>query len=816
MFQISVVNRSSSIAEREMHRVVRAINRQIAEDFEPYWAFGGRLRVDGPAGPSASLNQLAELRGDALLYVVDSATSSDALGYHTRNLAGIPYGFVYLDLCRALGDEWSTTLSHEALELIGDPQCNLLVQGPNPETPSRTVYHYFEMCDAVQGQSYEIDGVSVSNFVLPQYFAVGTDSSARNDFCGTTLPSFGVNPGGYIGYFDPASDCSRQFFGLDRTALRRFDLKAATHSGRVYRRSHPGNGSVRDASSGPPGPGLAAAAPGAVQGAAQAALSNTPQPVADPVRHVVVLMLENRSFDHMLGALRASFNTDINGVDSDHPGTNADAAFNRTVAQQPIAQPFVRTNFNVPHEFVDVREQISDRMGHFIDAYRNANPGSPETDGDQVMAYFKDGDLPVLHTLAKNFLICDAWFSSLPGPTWPNRLFVHSGTSLGDVLMPNGLTPGAVEAFVGRYTQPTLYDSLDRAGVSWKIYHDSIPQSIVLDQLKPRFFGSGYQSMSDFYTACDGDEKDFPSYAFIEPRYFAGIFGVENDQHSPVGVPAGEQLIADVYNRIRANDDLWKSTLLVVAYDEHGGFYDHVTPPPTIAPDDHTDPAMPFGFDQLGVRVPAILVSPWVKQGVDHTVYDHTSILRYACEKWGLPYLCRRIQPAPGVNAIASFAHALSLAEPRDDTPVSVGQVAGTQQAAPAMAAMIGTAPGDTSAAPAHAADAADAQESFHGAQAALVAYAELLMKNAAEPAEGAAYGFTPDARASSVSGMSGMSDGVGNGANDMNDAADLPNRAQAVERWMMRSQQLAQQSAPAPKAPTPAPGKRPRRTVRE
>lgn len=804
MFQISVVNRSSSIAEREMHRVVRAINRQIAEDFEPYWAFGGRLRVDGPAGPSASLDQLAELRGDAILYVVDSAASPDALGYHARDLAGIPYGFVYLDLCRALGDEWSTTLSHEALELIGDPQCNLLVQGPNPDAPARTVYHYFEMCDAVQGQSYEIDGVSVSNFVLPPYFAVGTDDSVRNDFCGTSLQSFGVNPGGYIGYFDPASGSSKQFFGHDRTARRRFDLKAAEHSGRVYRRSHSEDGSV------PGTPGLGLTAVGAVLGATQAGLSDTPQPVADPIRHVVVLMLENRSFDHMLGALRASFDADINGVDPDHPGTNADAPFNRTVAQQPIAQPFVRKNFNVPHEFVDVREQMSDRMAHFIDAYRQENQGSPEEDGDQVMAYFKDGDLPVLHTLAKNFLICDAWFSSLPGPTWPNRLFVHSGTSLGDVTMPNGLTPGTVEAFFGRYTQPTLYDSLDRAGVSWKIYHDSIPQSIVLNQLKPRFFGSGYQSMSAFHDACDGDEKDFPSYAFIEPRYFAGIFGVENDQHSPVGVPAGEQLIADVYNRIRANDDLWKSTLLIVTYDEHGGFYDHVTPPPTVAPDDYTDPANPFAFNQLGVRVPAILVSPWVKQGVDHTVYDHTSILRYACEKWGLPYLCRRIRPAPGVNAISSFAHALSLAEPREDTPERVVPAAGAQKAA---AMMMANAPD----APARADDAVDAPDDFHGAQAALVAYAELMMKDAGGAGGSVSPGFAASARAGGMNVVQEANDGsVAAGA------GDLPARAQAVEHWMVRSQGQAPQTAAtpdalsAPAAPVTTHGKRPRKTPRK
>jgi hypothetical protein len=236
MFGISVVNRSGSIPEREMTRVVRAINRQVNEDFEPYWAFGGRLRVEGAAGPAAAVEQLAELRGDAIIYVLESVTSNDALGYHARNLAGIPYGLVVLELCKAVGDNWSVVLSHEALELIGDPQCNLLVQGPHPELRDRIVYHYFEMCDAVQGQSYEIDGVQVSNFVLPAYFTPGEQVGARNDFCDTALRSFGVNPGGYIGFFDPHERRNTQFFGNDSNALRRFDLKAATIKGRLLRR----------------------------------------------------------------------------------------------------------------------------------------------------------------------------------------------------------------------------------------------------------------------------------------------------------------------------------------------------------------------------------------------------------------------------------------------------------------------------------------------------------------------------------------------------------------------------------------------------
>jgi hypothetical protein len=226
MFHISVVNRSHTVPDAELHRVVRAINRQIKEDFEPYWGFGGALRVDGLVRGRVDTRSLTELRGDAILYIVDSGTDEDMLGYHERNLHGIPYGFVYLDLCAELGDPWSATLSHEALELIGDPQANLLVLGPNPAggRPAK-VYHWFELCDAVQAQFYQIDEVTVSNFVLPSYYAP-TDGAARTNFSGTPLEPFKASPGGYIGFFKPGEEDPQQFFG-DELSEKRYEVKNA-------------------------------------------------------------------------------------------------------------------------------------------------------------------------------------------------------------------------------------------------------------------------------------------------------------------------------------------------------------------------------------------------------------------------------------------------------------------------------------------------------------------------------------------------------------------------------------------------------------
>lgn len=665
MFHISVVNRTRTISDLELHRVVRAINRQIAEDFAPYWAFGGVLRVEGPARGRIDSNALLEMRGDAVLYLLDSATSDDALGYHDRNMQGVPYGFVYLDLCAQLGDPWSVTLSHEALELVADPQCNLLVKGPHPRDRGLPdVYHYFEMCDAVQAQVYEIDGVPVSNFVLPAYFSPNESEGSRKDFSGTGLRSFGVNPGGYIGFFDPSkSGGSDDTYWADAYSEQRYAIKSGSAlppseqpRGRLVRR----HGAGQEVQGIPP---AAAVTPGVAHAFAATAAS----PQVDPIRHLVVLMLENRSFDHVLGGLQGAIPC-IDGVAN--PGSNVDRSTGKPVMQAPVALDTVSAHFKVPHEFDDVQEQLSGGGANFVNNFVRNNPDSTAAERAQVMAYFKDGDLPVLHTLAKHFLVCNRWFSSLPGPTWPNRVFVHSGTSLGHVDMPDADHIGDVDQLWHTYTQDTIYDRLDQANVGgkpvpWRIYHDGIPQSILLDHLKMPFVRGRYGSMADFINDAK-TESSFPAYAFIEPRYYSAFGQHENDQHAPAGMAAGEALIASVYDAIRSNPDLWRSTLLVITYDEHGGFYDHVTPPAAVPPDANVTGK--FGFDRLGVRVPAILVSPYVKSGCDDTVYDHTSILRYLLEKYGLPPLGNRTRLPLAPNGVGNFAAQLQ-AVARDDTP---------------------------------------------------------------------------------------------------------------------------------------------------
>jgi hypothetical protein len=230
---ISVVNHTNGkkkVSDEEVQRVIRAVNRQVTEDFEPYWGMGAMLRLEGRASTNADEEKPIDLRGDAILYLLTSVADADGtLGFHDKNAAGIPFGFVYTEISEQLGEPWSATFSHEALELIADPEANLLVMGPHP-SEDRIVFHWYEMSDAVQTELYEIDGVKVSNFVLPLYFTGSKEADepgSRNNFLGTPLDSFGIAPGGYVGFYDPESQRHQQVFGAGaKKAEARSKIKA--------------------------------------------------------------------------------------------------------------------------------------------------------------------------------------------------------------------------------------------------------------------------------------------------------------------------------------------------------------------------------------------------------------------------------------------------------------------------------------------------------------------------------------------------------------------------------------------------------------
>lgn len=234
---ISVINVSDgALSDAAVQKAIRAVNRQIEEDFAPYWGFGARLRLEGKTGTKRRGLDQADMRGDAVLYIHDVARIRSADGYHNANFRGIPYGFVFLEISKQLKEDWTMTLSHEALELLADPENNMYVHGPHPTQPKRQVFHWFEVCDAVQDESYRIDGVQVSNFVLPLYFTGHEERGGRNDFLGTkaggkTLQSFSFNPGGYLGFFDPRRGTDVTL-PKDKRAAERLRVKAKLKIGR--------------------------------------------------------------------------------------------------------------------------------------------------------------------------------------------------------------------------------------------------------------------------------------------------------------------------------------------------------------------------------------------------------------------------------------------------------------------------------------------------------------------------------------------------------------------------------------------------------
>jgi phospholipase C len=370
-----------------------------------------------------------------------------------------------------------------------------------------------------------------------------------------------------------------------------------------------------------------------------------------PVQRIVVLMMENHSFDRTLGWLR-SVRPAVDGVDPAALRSNPDWPGGAPVQQVPTSARHIADDPN--HDLDNVLRQIDGgRMDGFVSDFAQSHPQTGLPERQEIMGYYVRGALPALHFLAESFVACDHWFSSVPGPTWPNRFFAHSGTSLGHVDMPEGVFSPALHL----YDQRTLYDELSAAGVSWRIYYGDVPQSWVLTHQLDHL---GNYRRFDAWTD-DVAKGDLPDYVFIEPAYFGAA---ENDQHPPQDVLRGDVLIASVYNALRANTALFERTLLIVLYDEHGGFYDHAPPPPTVAPDGNT---ATFAFDLLGVRVGAVLVSPWLDPGVTATVFDHTSLLRMAADLWpGVTPLGARAAQANSPLAAVTWRSA-----PRTDLPAA-------------------------------------------------------------------------------------------------------------------------------------------------
>ena len=371
-----------------------------------------------------------------------------------------------------------------------------------------------------------------------------------------------------------------------------------------------------------------------------------------PIRHVVSLLLENHSFDHMLGGKPG-----VDGAIPPHTNRNASG---QEFRQQPTT--IRQMELDPRHGLDNVARQLEGGNQGFIRDFCLAFPKATAADQQEVMNYYEFGFLPALHPLAKDFTVCQRWFSSLPGPTWPNRFFALTGTSNGKVAMPEGMRDPRLAGFFDQ-SQVTLFDRLNEAKVSWKIYYYDFPSTLLLTHQRKAENLAQYRRIDQFFVDVQR-EGELPSFTLIEPKYF----GVDqNDDHPPHNVMKAEKLIADVYNAIRSSPH-WDSTLLVIYYDEHGGFYDHVVPPAAVPPDDRTkaNGNGEYDFNQLGIRVPALLISPWVGRRVDSTVFDHTSVLKYLQELWGLGSLGAR------TAAANSISEAITETSPRQDTVPSL------------------------------------------------------------------------------------------------------------------------------------------------
>lgn len=385
--------------------------------------------------------------------------------------------------------------------------------------------------------------------------------------------------------------------------------------------------------------------------------------MADPIKHVVLLMLENASCDRYFGYLSDTGGPypypQFDGINPAEKRWNQDAQ-NKKYYQEPTKLKQMR--LDPAHEMSNIARQLFDNNSGFVldleQQFAHKDAEVLEECKQNVMGYYPRGFLPAHHTLGENYTVCDRWFCSVPGPTWPNRMFALSGHSNGFVNMPQEGNFWKSCTMLFAQFQPTLLTRLYEAGRSFKVYFHDYPCSLILTRHLDNIILRHYDPIADFYEATKGKESDFPEFTFIEPKYYGGD---QNDDHPPHSSLKAQRLVAKVYNAIRANEELWKSTLLVVLHDEHGGFYDHVIPPKGAVVPQENAPGTEFDFQQLGFRIPAIIVSPYAPRGVEHTEFDHTSLLKYLKDKWKLGDLGKR------VDAANSLAVALNFSAPRAD-----------------------------------------------------------------------------------------------------------------------------------------------------
>jgi phospholipase C len=380
-------------------------------------------------------------------------------------------------------------------------------------------------------------------------------------------------------------------------------------------------------------------------------------PDLSSIKHIVIVMLENRSFDHILGYRSLPpFSKSVEGLRTDAAWlatfTNEDQgrSIQSFLSDNPYTMP---AEFDPPHERANVAANLGPLQNgtYPMTGFAGAIPTSISNDPDVrklVMSYFGAAQVPISHFFAQNFTICDHWYSSLPAGTQPNRLMSMGGVSLIDVN--HDILPA----------QDLIYDWLNQRGISWRVYHQGIPFFTMMLKWVPEIL------LTDHFRNFDDLENDLmntppdelPQVLFIEPTYQdAPHLGFSTDEHAPAGISSGQEFLMETYNAATNSPAFWNSTVMVVDYDEHGGFFDHVSPPliPTVPPAGatYTQP-----FASLGVRIPAYVISPFVKpDAVNSSVFDHTSVLKFIAEKFGGGSYSAEVdaRPVASLSAVLDF-----------------------------------------------------------------------------------------------------------------------------------------------------------------
>ncbi len=393
------------------------------------------------------------------------------------------------------------------------------------------------------------------------------------------------------------------------------------------------------------------------------------------VNRIVLVLMENRSFDHLLGYLaleqfgHPNF-ARIEGIQNALNYYAHDPYPPRTLVDLALDP-------DPPHEREDIATQIYNPlkgwMRGFVDSYRPTfekySSKSPNPRLTGVMEYCTAQHIPTTDFLARNFAICDNWFAPIPASTLPNRMIAMSGYALVDHT-PDGYFADLNNMF--RNNPPDLlYDWLDKHSVGWAVYHEDTPFFKQMPRVFERFeadigLGNQFKDLQELRT--DALNHALPQFVFVEPRYQDDPWkgAAATDDHAPASLQGGQNFLYKVYDAISADPETWAETVLIITYDEHGSFFDHVRPASiqTDAPPGASYPA----FETTGVRVPAIVVSPFVIPGYVHEgLMDHTSILKFVGEKFG----DGQYSPAVDFRTVGSVSDVLEdrLLEPT--TPIA-------------------------------------------------------------------------------------------------------------------------------------------------